>query len=265
MAQLRRDHDAVLLAIGALRPRDLTVPGRDLQGVHFAMEFLTRNTQSLLASRLGDGAYLSAHDKRVIVIGGGDTGTDCIGTALRHGCASLINITRRQQEPTERDEDHAWPGPPGTYFIDYGHAEAAALFGEDPRHYCVLPLALIGDERGRVKALRVARLEWYREDSGRRLRSRPIAGSERDLPADLVLLAIGFSGPESLLAEQLGLERDARSNLKAEYGRFATNVPGVFAAGDCRRGQSLVVWGINEGRAAARAIDRYLMGTTELS
>lgn len=263
MQQLREDYDAVLLAVGALRARDLDLPGRDLAGVHFAMEFLTKNTKSLLDSGLSDGNYISARDKHVIVIGGGDTGTDCIGTSLRHRCKSLINITRREREPTERDAEHPWPGPPGTFFVDYGHAEAAALFGSDPREYGVLPLAFIGDEQGHVKAMRVARLDWYRDDNGK-LRSRVVEDSERDLPADLVLLSIGFEGPETLLAEQLGLEQDQRSNIKAEHGDFHTNLPGMFSAGDCRRGASLVVWGINEGRGAAREIDRYLMGATTL-
>lgn len=263
MQQLREDYDAVLLAVGALRARDLDLPGRDLAGVHFAMEFLTKNTKSLLDSGLSDGNYISARDKHVIVIGGGDTGTDCIGTSLRHRCKSLINITRREREPTERDAEHPWPGPPGTFFVDYGHAEAAALFGSDPREYGVLPLAFIGDEQGHVKAMRVARLDWYRDDNGK-LRSRVVEDSERDLPADLVLLSIGFEGPETLLAEQLGLEQDQRSNIKAEHGDFHTSLPGMFSAGDCRRGASLVVWGINEGRGAAREIDRYLMGATTL-
>lgn len=261
--QLREDHDALLLAVGATRPRDLLIPGRELDGVMFAMDFLTPNTRSLLDSDLADGNYVSAKDKHVIVIGGGDTGTDCIGTSLRHGCKSLINITRRLKEPDERDTEHPWPGPPGTFYVDYGHAEAAAVFGADPREYCVLPVAFIGDGQGRVKALRTARLDWYRDDAGK-LRSRVVEGSERDLPADLILLAIGFEGPEATLAEQFDIELDARTNINAEHGAFATNVPGIYTAGDCRRGQSLVVWGINEGRGAAREIDRYLMGSTRL-
>ncbi|MDX1604886.1 MAG: glutamate synthase subunit beta [Candidatus Competibacterales bacterium] len=261
--ELYESHDAVLLAVGALHPRDLDLPGRDLQGMHFAMEFLTKNTKSLLDSNFADGDYISAKDKHVIVIGGGDTGTDCIGTALRHGCKSLINITRRQREPDERDAEHPWPGPPGTFYIDYGHAEAAAVFGEDPREYCVLPLAFVGDEQGRVKAMRVAKLKWFRDGSGK-LKSEVVEGSERELPADLVFLAIGFEGPEATLAEQFDLERDRRTNFKAEHERYTTNVPGLFAAGDCRRGASLVVWGINEGRGAAREIDRFLMGETVL-
>jgi glutamate synthase (NADPH) small chain len=261
--RLREEFDALLLAVGATRPRDLVIPGRELDGVMFAMDFLTPNTRSLLDSNLTDGNHVSARDKNVIVIGGGDTGTDCIGTSLRHGCKSLINITRRLKEPEERDAEHPWPGPPGTFYVDYGHAEAAAVFGADPREYCVLPVAFIGDEQGRVRALRAARLDWYRDEGGK-LRSRMVEGSERDLPADLVLLAIGFEGPEATLAEQFGLELDRYTNIKAEHGSFATNVSGIYSAGDCRRGQSLVVWGINEGRGAAREIDRFLMGSTRL-
>ena len=262
-SELVRDFDAVLLACGALNARDLNIPGRSLRGVHLAMEFLTKNTRSLLASGLSDGEYISAWGKDVIVVGGGDTGTDCIATALRHGCRSVINITRREREPDHRDADHPWPGPPGTFYVDYGHAEAAALFGEDPRAYNVLPEAFLDDGKGGVRAVRVSNLAWSRGADGQ-LHGAVVPGSQRDLPADLVLIAIGFDGPEAPLTHKLGVATDRRSNVVAEYGRFTTSVANVFACGDMRRGASLIVWAIAEGRGAARAIDAHLMGSTVL-
>jgi glutamate synthase (NADPH/NADH) small chain len=261
--QLLRDHDALLLACGATRPRDLPIPGRGLEGIHFAMEFLHKNTKSLLDSRLQDGRYISAKDRDVIVIGGGDTGTDCIGTALRHGCRSLINFELLDRPPQTRAPDNPWPQWPRIYRVDYGHAEAAARFGADPREFAILSKAFFGDAQGRVAGIETVRVQWSTGENGR-LQMREIPGTEQLFKCDLVLLAMGFLGPEDTLAEQLGLQRDERSNFKAEYGKYATNVPGVFAAGDCRRGQSLVVWAINEGREAAREIDRFLMSTTQL-
>jgi glutamate synthase (NADPH/NADH) small chain len=256
--QLVEEHDAVLLACGALQARDLDLPGRELQGIHMAMDFLTATTRSLLDSDLQDGAFISARDRRVIVIGGGDTGTDCIATALRHGCSSIVNITRREREPDHRNDDHPWPGPPGTFYVDYGHAEAAARFGDDPRTYGILPEAFVGDERGRVTALRVSRIDWSTGEP------RVVEGSRHDLPADLVLLAIGFDGPQPPILQSLQLTTTRRNTVAARYGDFATNRPGVFACGDMRRGASLIVWAIAEGRAAARAIDEHLMGSTML-
>ncbi len=261
--QLLRDNDALLLACGATRPRDLPIPGRGLEGIHFAMEFLHKNTKSLLDSKLQYGQYISAKDRDVIVIGGGDTGTDCIGTALRHGCRSLINFELLDRPPQSRAPDNPWPQWPRIFRVDYGHAEAAARFGADPREFAILSKAFFGDAQGRVAGAETVRVQWSVGDNGR-LQMREIPGTEQLFKCDLVLLAMGFLGPEDTLAEQLGLQRDERSNFKAEYGKYATNVPGVFAAGDCRRGQSLVVWAINEGREAAREIDRFLMATTQL-
>jgi len=260
-AELLEGHDALLLATGATRPRDLDIPGRDLDGVHFAMDFLRANTRSLLDSGLQNGDFISAKDKHVIVIGGGDTGADCIGTALRHGCASLVNLELLDQPPLERGEDNPWPLWPKILRTDYAHQEAIARFGEDPRSYAVLSQRF-GSADGRVKSLEIARVVW--RQAGGRPQMTVVEDSTRELPADLVLLAMGFLGPEDYLAEALELERDARSNYRAEHGPFATSIPGVFAAGDCRRGQSLVVWAINEGRGAARAVDAYLMGSSQL-
>ncbi|MBA0835318.1 hypothetical protein Goarm_007602 [Gossypium armourianum] len=255
--RLREENDAIVLAIGATKPRDLPVPGRDLSGVHFAMEFLHANTKSLLDSDLQDGNYISAKGKKVVVIGGGDTGTDCIGTSIRHGCSSIVNLELLPQPPQTRAPGNPWPQWPRIFRVDYGHQEAATKFGEDPRSYEVLTKRFIGDDNGTVKGLEVVRVRWEKDASGR-FQFKEVEGSEEIIEADLVLLAMGFLGPESALAEKLGVEQDNRSNLKAEYGRFTTNVDGVFAAGDCRRGQSLVVWAISEGRQAAAQVDKYL-------
>ncbi|MBA0718894.1 hypothetical protein Golax_006613 [Gossypium laxum] len=255
--RLREENDAIVLAIGATKPRDLPVPGRDLSGVHFAMEFLHANTKSLLDSDLQDGNYISAKGKKVVVIGGGDTGTDCIGTSIRHGCSSIVNLELLPQPPQTRAPGNPWPQWPRIFRVDYGHQEAATKFGKDPRSYEVLTKRFIGDDNGTVKGLEVVRVRWEKDASGR-FQFKEVEGSEEIIEADLVLLAMGFLGPESTLAEKLGVEQDNRSNLKAEYGRFTTNVDGVFAAGDCRRGQSLVVWAISEGRQAAAQVDKYL-------
>ena len=254
--------DALLLAVGAARPRDLAIGGRELKGIHYAMEFLRHNTKSLLDAASQDSGYISAKGKRVAVIGGGDTGNDCIGTALRHGCESVLNLELMPKPPLHRAPDNPWPQWPRLFVMDYGHAEAAAKFGRDPREYALLTKEFLDDGRGQVAGLRTVGVEWM--DSNGRLEIKEIPGSEREWPADLVLLALGFLGPEPALAEQLGLARDERGNIQAEYGLYATSVEGVFAAGDCRRGQSLVVWAINEGREAAREIDRFLMGSTRL-
>jgi glutamate synthase (NADPH/NADH) small chain len=257
-------HDAVVLACGATRPRDLPVPGRELEGIHFAMDFLKSNTKSLLDSNLEDGKYISAEGRKVVVIGGGDTGNDCLGTSVRHGCANLLNFELLSKPPEQRNEEMPWPTYARTLKIDYGHEEAAARFGRDPREFGILTKEFLGDDNGRVRAVRTVRVKWVKE-AGSPPRMEEIPGTEEEFETDLVLLALGFLGPEDYIAEELGLERDPRSNFKAQYGAFATSIPGVFAAGDARRGQSLVVWAINEGRGAAREVDRYLMGTTELT
>jgi glutamate synthase (NADPH/NADH) small chain len=260
--ELRANYDAVVLCGGATKPRDLPVPGRELKGVQFAMDFLRLNTKSLLDSNHSDENYISAHGKDVIVIGGGDTGTDCVGTSMRHGCRSLIQFEILPKPPDERAADNPWPQWPKVYKLDYGQEEAAAVFGDDPRQYLVNTHRFVGDENGHVKEIHTVRIEWVRENG--RFVMKEVPGSERVFPTQLVLLAMGFLGPENQLLDKLGVEKDPRSNAKADYGTFATSVPGVFAAGDMRRGQSLVVWAINEGRGAARECDRYLMGETVL-
>ncbi|TVR54987.1 MAG: glutamate synthase subunit beta [Spirochaetaceae bacterium] len=262
-SELHAQYDAVLLACGATVPRDLPVPGRDLKGIHFAMEFLKANTKSLLDSALADGTYISAKGKSVIVIGGGDTGNDCIGTSMRHGCRSLRNFELLSKPSPSRTAEYPWPTYPRLLKMDYGHVEAAEKFGGDPREYSILTKEFISDDNGHVRAVRTVRVEWKKEP-GERPTMEEISGTEQLWEADLVLLALGFLGPEQGIADTLEVERDPRSNFKAEYGRYATSVEKVFSAGDARRGQSLVVWAIDEGRGAAREIDRFLMGSTVL-
>jgi glutamate synthase (NADPH) small chain len=260
--KLLGEFDAVLLATGATKPRDLPIPGRPLRGVHFAMDFLTRNTKSLLDSRCEDNAYISAAGRDVIVIGGGDTGTDCIGTSMRHGCKSLVNFELLPMPPRERAADNPWPTWPKIHRTDYGHQEVAAKFGADPRSYSILSKEFIDDGKGNVVGIKTVQLDWSKPNGKSPFTEVP--GTEKVWKADLVLLAMGFLGPEQTVSTMLGVEHDPRSNYKAIHGRFSTNVDKIFAAGDCRRGQSLVVWAINEGRGAARRIDEYLMGESLL-
>jgi NAD(P)H-dependent glutamate synthase small subunit len=260
--------DAMILATGATKPFDPTArcPGRELAGIHLAMDFLTRNTKSLLDDGLRNGHYLSARGLNVIVIGGGDTGADCIGTALRHGCKSLVNFELLDRPPTQRAPNNPWPEWPRVYRVDYSHAEAKAKFGDDPREFNILTKEFIGNAKGRVTGVKTVTVDWSKPSDKAPFSELP--SSEKVWPADLVLLATGFLGPELDVAQLLGAEtqrpRGNWETFKAAHGSFATNVPGVFAAGDCRRGQSLVVWAINEGRGAARAVDTYLMGTSTL-
>ncbi|TEB07466.1 Glutamate synthase (NADPH) small chain [Pelotomaculum schinkii] len=264
VSKLKKDFDAVVLCGGASKPRDLPLEGRNLKGIHFAVEFLKANTKSLLDSNHTDGNFISAAGKDVIVIGGGDTGTDCVGTAIRHKCRSINQLEIMPMLSVERAHNNPWPEFPRVYKVDYGQEEAVGLYGEDPRHYCITSKKFVGDENGQVKELHTVEVEWVKDDLGRII-PRDIPGTEKVWPAQLVLLAMGFTGPEDSLLSQLGVERDGRSNASAEYGKFTTNVEGVFAAGDMRRGQSLVAWSINEGRGAARECDRFLMGTTSLA
>ncbi len=260
--QLLDDFDAVILCCGATKPRDLPIDGRELKGVHFAMELLTRNTQGLLEARDVTSFDIAAKGKDVVVIGGGDTGTDCVGTSLRHVCKSITQLEIMPKPPLERAASNPWPEWPKVYELDYGQEEAREIFGSDPRKYLTSTKRFIGDENGNLQALAINEIEW-KEENGQ-YRPQEVPGSEREIPAQLALLAMGFLGPEDSIAEELSLVRDARSNIQAEYGKFTTSVEGVFSAGDMRRGQSLVVWAINEGRAAARECDRYLLGVTKL-
>ncbi len=259
---LLNEYDATVICTGATQPRDLPIEGRGLQGIHFAMELLTANTKALLNGG-AEHCPIQAKGKDVVVIGGGDTGTDCVGTSMRHGCKSMLQIEILPKPPLERAADNPWPEWPKTYKLDYGQEEAAARFGSDPRIYLTTVKQFIGDAQGRVKEIVTVEITWGKNEKGQFI-PQEVPGTEKTRPAQLVLLAMGFLGPEPALLKEMKLETDARSNVKAEHEKYATSIKGVFAAGDCRRGQSLVVWAINEGRGAARECDRYLMGYSDL-
>jgi glutamate synthase (NADPH/NADH) small chain len=262
--QLQAQYDAVVLTTGATNPRDLPVEGRDLKGVYFAMEFLHANTKSLLDSKLEDGLNISAQGKKVIVIGGGDTGTDCVGTSLRHGCKKVTQLEIMPKPAADRNRvSNPWPQWPANLKTDYGQQEAIKLQGEDPRNFSVMTQKFEGDADGNLVAIHTVEVEWVDNGNGGKM-PKAVAGSETRTEADLVLLAMGFLGPEDSVAKQLGVERDVRSNYRADHEVYTTNVKKVFAAGDARRGQSLVVWAINEGRGCAREVDTFLMGDTVL-
>ena len=260
--QLVKEFDAVVLCTGSTRPRNLEIDGRELKGIHFAMDFLRGNTRTVLKGKPTDD-YISAAGKDVIIIGGGDTGTDCVGTSLRHGCNSVTQLEIMPKPPLTRAANNPWPEWPKIYRMDYGQEEAKEMFGDDPRAYLNTATRFEGGENGHIKAVHTVQIDWQKDENGR-FTPKHVAGTEKVMPAQLVLLAMGFLGPEQPIIDALGLEQDGRSNVKATHGEFATSVPGVFAAGDCRRGQSLVVWAINEGRGVARECDRYLMGHTNL-
>lgn len=262
--QLEKEFDATILCGGAAVHRDIQVEGNRLKGVHHAMDFLHANTKSLLDSNHTDGKYLSAEGKDVIVIGGGDTGTDCLATAVRHNCKSLTQFDIYDKKGAMRDElGNPWPQYPTIHRVEYGHKEAASKFGDDPRAYAVMTKKIVGDEQGNVKEVHTINVKLVYDEAGNRERVE-IPGSEKIWPADLVLIAIGFQGPEQELIQLLKVETTEKSTVDAEYGKYTTNREGIFAAGDMRRGQSLIVWAINEGREAARECDLYLMGSTVL-
>lgn len=258
LESLRGENDAVVIATGATVARDLPISNRNLNGIHFAMQFLHKNTKSLLDSNLSDGVYISAKDKHVIVIGGGDTGNDCIGTSVRHGAKSITNFELLPQPPSERARDNPWPQWPRIYRVDYGHSEVKTHMGKDPREYCVMSKDFVDDGAGNVKGINTVRVDWTRSATGG-WDMKQVEGSEQFFPADIVLLSMGFLGPEERVLGGI-IEKDARKNIKTPPGKYNTNIAGVFAAGDCRRGQSLIVWGINEGRQSARDVDSYLTG-----
>ncbi|MFT3950551.1 MAG: glutamate synthase subunit beta [Oscillospiraceae bacterium] len=253
--------DAVVLCCGATKARGLAVPGSDLKGVHFAVDFLTQNTKSLLDSKLADGKFISAKDKNVVVIGGGDTGTDCVATSIRHGCKSVVQFEIMPEPAAKRDPvSNPWPEWPKKLKVDYGQDEAIFKFGADPRNYLISTKKIAGS-KGAVKELHTVSVVWEKDAAGRFV-PKELPGSEKVWEADLVLIAMGFIGPEDTVPAQLTLERDARTNVKAEYGDFRTGTDNVFAAGDMRRGQSLVVWAIQEGKLCAREVDKFLTGRT---
>ncbi len=255
--KLDDDFDAVVLCIGAGNPRPLKAEGANLNGIYYAVDFLAANTKSLLDSDLTDGMNISAKDKNVIVVGGGDTGTDCVGTCIRHGCKSVTQLEIMSEASEGRRPDNPWPEWPRVKKTDYGQEEAIYLYGKDPREYLTTITKIDGNEYGNVQTVHTVSVEWVTTPSGA-LAPRPIKGTEKERPCDMVLIAMGFLGPVQTIAGQLGMETDMRSNYKAHEKNHKTSVRGIFAAGDCRRGQSLVVWAIREGREAAEAVDKYL-------
>ncbi|HEZ7990383.1 MAG TPA: glutamate synthase subunit beta [Ruminococcus sp.] len=256
--------DAAVLCCGSSNPRDIKAEGRDANGIYFAVDFLRSTTKSLLDSNLSDGKYISAKDKNVVIIGGGDTGNDCVGTSVRHGCKSVVQIEMMPKLPDERAENNPWPEWPRVCKTDYGQEEAAAVFGSDPRIYETTVKEFIKDENGSLCAVKTVKLKFETDpESGRRV-PREIEGSEQVIPCELCLIAAGFLGCQSYVAEAFGVELNQRTNIKTENGKFSTNVEKVFTAGDMHIGQSLVVRAIREGRDAARAVDEYLMGYTNL-
>lgn len=256
------EYDAVVLCCGAGNPRDINAPGRDASGIYFAVDFLKATTKSLLDSNLEDGKYISAKDKNVVIIGGGDTGNDCVGTSIRQGCRSVVQLEMMPKLPDSRAENNPWPEWPRVCKTDYGQQECIAVFGNDPRRYQTTVKEFVKDENGALQGVVTIKVEFvYDEEAGRNV-MKEIEGSEQYIDAELVLIAAGFLGPSQYVAQAFGVETDSRSNLATQVGKFGTSAEKVFAAGDARRGQSLVVWAIREGRDAAADVDEYLMGYT---
>ena len=261
--EIKREYDAVILACGASKPRDINAKGRDSKGIYFAVDFLKAPTKSLLDSNLADNNYISAKDKNVIVIGGGDTGNDCIGTAVRHGCKSVVQLEMMPKLPDTRAENNPWPQWPMVCKTDYGQEEAAYLFGSDPRLYETTVKEFISDENGSLSAVKTVKLKWTTDSETGRKTMEEIKDSEQIIPCELCLIAAGFTGSEEYVSQAFGVELDKRTNVKTEQGKYAA-AEKIFTAGDMHRGQSLVVWAVNEGRNAAREVDEYLMGYTNL-
>lgn len=262
--KILKEYDSVILACGASSPRDIAVPGRDAEGIYFAVDFLKSTTKSLLSCELKEGTYISAKNKNVIVIGGGDTGNDCVGTVIRHGCASVTQLEIMPEPPVVRSKDNTWPEFPRILKTDYGQKEAEAVFGNDPRIYQTTVKEFIKNEAGQVcKAVLVRTVPEYNEET-KRTSMNPVEGSEWEVEADLVLIASGFLGAEDYAAKAFGAELNGAKRVETEPEGFLTTVPRIYAAGDMRRGQSLVVWAIEEGRKAAREVDAALMGYSNL-
>ena len=263
--EIMKSFDAVILCCGASNPRNIQAPGRDSNGIYYALDFLKATTKSLINSNLSDGYYISAKYKNVIVIGGGDTGNDCVGTAIRHGCKSVIQLEMMPKLPDNRADDNPWPEWPKVCKTDYGQEEAIAVFGRDPRIYQTTVKRFIQDGTGHVRSIETIKLQPVKDKVTGRIRMEEISGSEQILPADLVLIAAGFLGSESYVTDAFGVKLDNRTNVATDsLDKYQTNVEKIFTAGDMHRGQSLVVWAIREGREAAKAVDNYLMGYSNL-
>ena len=261
---LLKEYDRVILACGASNPRDLKVPGRDGAGIYFAVDYLKSTTKSLLNSGPQDKSYISAKGKHVLVIGGGDTGNDCVGTAIRQGCASVTQLEMMPKLPLQRTEDNTWPEWPRISKTDYGQEEAIAVFGKDPRVYQTTVKEFIKDKSGKIAKAVIVTLAPKKDEKTGRTIMEPVSGSEKEIPADLVLIAAGFLGAQSYVADAFGVKLNGRTNVETEAGKYKTSVERVFTAGDMHRGQSLVVWAIREGREAAREVDISLMGYSNL-
>ena len=264
-AKLLKEYDRVILACGAKNPRDINAPGRDAKGIYFAVDFLSATTKSLLDSGLKDNKYISAKGKKVVIIGGGDTGNDCVGTCIRHGAASVTQLEMMPKAPDTRAEDNPWPEWPKVCKTDYGQEEAIAVFGQDPRIYTTTVKEFLKDKNGNLCGLKVVKLEVKKDEKTGRMQMVEVPGSESKMDADLVLIAAGFLGTQKYVADAFGVELNQRTNVATEAGKYATSVPNVYTAGDMHRGQSLVVWAIREGREVAREVDESLMGYSYLS
>lgn len=256
--------DAVILACGASNPRDINAPGRDASGIRFAVDFLASTTKSLLDNNLRDGEFISAKDKNVIVIGGGDTGNDCVGTSVRHGCKSIVQLEMMPKPPESRAQNNAWPQWPRILKTDYGQEEAAAVFGNDPRLFETTVKEFIKDQNGSLTSVKTVKVQFVTDENSGRPSLKEVEGSEQILPADLVLIAAGFLGSQSYVTDAFGVDLNERTNVSTMLNSYKTNADKIFAAGDTRRGQSLVVWAIQEGRAAAKEVDTFLMGYSNL-
>lgn len=262
--KLLQDFDKVVLACGASNPRDIKAPGREAKGIYFAVDFLTANTKSLLDSNFEDKKYIDTKGKNVIIIGGGDTGNDCVGTAVRHGAKSVVQIEMMPKAPDKRGENNPWPEWPKVCKTDYGQEEAIAVYGQDPRIYESTVKEFIKDKNGNLSAVKIVKLSWVKDEATGRMNMQEAAGSEQVLEADIVLIAAGFLGAQSYVTDAFGVELNERANVKTISGEYRTNKDNIFVTGDMHRGQSLVVWAIREGREAARAVDESLMGYSNL-
>ena len=261
-ADIVKDYDSVILACGASNPRDIKATGREADGIYFAVDFLTRSTKHVLTGKK-DG-WVDTKGKNVVVIGGGDTGNDCVGTAVRQGAKSVVQIEMMPKLPDERAANNPWPEWPRVCKTDYGQEEAIAVFGKDPRIYQETVKEFIADKNGKLKKVKLVKLEPKKDAKTGRLNMVEIPGSEFEIPADYVLIAAGFLGTQDYVAKAFGVKLNARTNVETAEGSYKTSVDKVFTAGDMHRGQSLVVWGINEGRHVAREVDEFLMGYTNL-
>lgn len=263
-AKILRDFDSIILACGASNPRNIDVPGRDAAGIYFAVDYLKANTKSLLDSNLEDGNYISAKDKHVIVIGGGDTGNDCVGTSIRLGAKSVTQLEMMPKPPVTRTPSNPWPEWPKVLKTDYGQEEAIAVFGHDPRIYQTTVTEFIKDKKGNVCKAKIVKLKSVKDEKTGRFNMVPIEGSEEVIPADVVLIAAGFLGSEKYVTDAFHVALTPRTNVETKPEQYATSVDRVFTAGDMHRGQSLVVWAIHEGREAAKAVDESLMSYSYL-